>query len=110
LDPIDEQPKTYIDSEFDKKVNSGSRVDTPLLEKRVDSLVEGGREYLDGTTRHLLSPRTTAKGTYDITTHPFFRSSKNNAVNSGVVANKETARGCQILQQRRLPRKGALPR
>ena len=93
MDPIDEQPKTYIDSEFEKKVNSGSRVDTPLMEKRVDSLVEGRREYLDGTTCHLLSPCTTAKGAYDIMTRPFFRSSTNNAVDSDAVANKETARG-----------------
>ena len=58
LDPIDEEPNTNIDSEFDKKANSGPCVDTPLLEKGMNSLTKGGIENVAGIIYNILSPRS----------------------------------------------------
>jgi hypothetical protein len=72
LDPTDEEPKTDITSEFDKKMNSGYCVDTPLLVKRVDSLIESGREDLAGIICNLLYPHNLVKGAYGIVASSFF--------------------------------------
>ena len=103
LDPIDEEPKTEITSEFDEKVNSGSRVDTPLLAKRVASLIEGGSEDLAGITRNLLSPHNLVKGAYDIVASSFFRRSPTNAVDGGTTNEGNSARGMATKDATRPP-------
>jgi hypothetical protein len=105
LDPIDEESKTEITSEFDEKVNSGSRVDTPLLAKRVESLLEGRREDLAGITRNLLSPQNLdlIKGAYDLVAGSFFRNSPTNAVDGGTTKEGNSARGMATKDATRPP-------
>ena len=97
LTPIFEELKTGIDSKVDsptvvgEKMKSRAQIDTPLLEKEVDSLIESGREDLDGVTRRLMSPRDLAKGALAFVSRPFLRSLSKGAVEGDVAANEEAA-------------------
>ena len=104
LDPIDEETKTEITPEFGKKVKSGSRVDTPLLTKRVESLIEGRGDDLAGITRNLLSPQNLdiIKGAYDRVAGMFGKS-PTNTVDGGTTKEGNFTRGIATKDATRPP-------